>query len=128
DLQGADQRLLHRLGHAAESTLVVAAFEHMNFCEWHLKVSLSCESLSRRRPTLVEPSNAIVDQRVQRRHARGADSRIERKLCLLPGALSLCAFGTSRARGLYQTTARVLTGALSQPALRQQRLQVARQG
>src|SRR5437016_13341582 len=43
--QGADQRLLDRLGHVAEPTLVVAAFEHMNFCEWHLKVSLSCKSL-----------------------------------------------------------------------------------
>jgi len=65
---------------------------------------------------------------VQRRHAPGADSRIERELRLLPGALGLCALGTPGLGGLDQAAARILAGALSQPPLREQRLQVARQG
>jgi transcription termination factor NusB len=40
-LEDADKRLLDRLGHIAEATLVVSTFEHMNFCDWHLKVSLA---------------------------------------------------------------------------------------
>ena len=36
-LQDADQRILDRLGHVAEATLVVSTFEDMNLCEWHLK-------------------------------------------------------------------------------------------
>src|SRR6266850_4565966 len=35
DLQDADQRLLHRLRQSSEAGLVVAAFEHMDFCEGH---------------------------------------------------------------------------------------------
>jgi hypothetical protein len=41
NFQDADQRILDRLGHIAEATLVVSTFEDMDFCEWHLKVSVS---------------------------------------------------------------------------------------
>src|ERR671930_2166701 len=49
NLQDADQRILDRLGHVAEATLVVSTVEDMNCCEWHVKVSLSWTLLSRRR-------------------------------------------------------------------------------
>jgi|SRR6266851_3326377 len=41
NLQNADQRLLDRLGHIAEATVVVLTFEDMHGCEWHVHVSLS---------------------------------------------------------------------------------------
>src|SRR5882724_1716526 len=41
NLQDVDQRLLDRLRHVGEAALVVSPFEDMNFCDWHLKVSLS---------------------------------------------------------------------------------------
>jgi hypothetical protein len=40
NLQNADQRILDRLRHVGEAALVVSPFEDMNFCDWHLKVSL----------------------------------------------------------------------------------------
>src|SRR5207247_5448611 len=39
NLQHADQRLLNGRGHVGETLLVVSTFEHMNFCEWHFRVS-----------------------------------------------------------------------------------------
>src|ERR1700752_1274275 len=40
DFQHADQRLLNGRGHIGETLLVVSTFEHMNFYEWHFRVSL----------------------------------------------------------------------------------------
>src|SRR4051794_18588083 len=42
----ADQRLLNGRGHVGETRLVVSTFEHMNFCEWHFKVSLLPSTLT----------------------------------------------------------------------------------
>jgi len=39
NLQDADQRFVDRLGHIAQSTFVVSAFEDMNFCNWHVNIS-----------------------------------------------------------------------------------------
>src|SRR6267143_3706864 len=51
NLQDADQRILDRLGHVGEATLVVSPCEDMNFYDWHLKVSLSWIRLG----TRIEP-------------------------------------------------------------------------
>ena len=37
NLQDADQRILYRFGHGTEAAIVVATFEHVDFCDRHLK-------------------------------------------------------------------------------------------
>src|SRR5260370_40105824 len=44
NLQDVHQRILDRLGHLAEATLVVSTFQNMNFCEWHFEVSFLYQS------------------------------------------------------------------------------------
>ncbi len=63
------------------------------------------------RRVIVEDLNALVDQRVQRRHTFGTQACIERELRLLPRTLAFGAFGAPLVRTLHESATRILAGA-----------------
>src|SRR4051794_37059578 len=69
----------------------------------------------------------VVEKRVQRGDAFGAEALVEGDLGALPLALRLGALGAAERRGADQTRAAVGTGADLGPALRDEELQVAGQ-
>ena len=69
DFQHADQRLLNGRGHVGETLLVVSTFEHMNFCEWHFRISLFTGHESRLLKSLERKRDALPAADAQRHDA-----------------------------------------------------------